>query len=140
LDAGANLTFAGPSGTRPVPPNEDDNAELLAGVYVVSFDSRHLPPGSYEIHNGDGGAQVGPFRIPVPITDSDIEWTNRDGLAVIRGADVTLTWEQTGAPEDGLVRIYGNFLTFRFNQNGYGLGGSAASRKPAAGNSPCPHG
>jgi hypothetical protein len=46
---------------------------------------------------------------------------------------LVVTWKQTGSPEDGLVRISGNFLTFRSDPNGYGLGGFTCLERASSG-------
>jgi uncharacterized protein (TIGR03437 family) len=95
LDAGANLTVAGPAGTQSVPASSK-------GFYANSFSS-FLNPGSYTI-KGSGGADVGAFTAPLSVPQA-INWNNIINANLVpRSQDLLITW--TGAQND-LVEILG---------------------------------
>jgi hypothetical protein len=121
-DAGRHLSFNGPGVDRTVPHHEDYNGELLGSVYVSQFDTRNFAAGAYTIHNGSGGANVGPFQLTFPIAHSSFEWTNKETLAPVRGEDLRLNWRTSGW-EGGFVAISGSLLSFRDEPNGYSFGG-----------------
>jgi hypothetical protein len=101
LDAGAVLTFNGPSTQKTMP-------RISKGQYQVSlgagFPMTTVPSGVYTV-TGTGGADVGPFTALLNITDS-LVWTNKDSIGTIdRTRPLTLTWSGAAAP--GYVLIGG---------------------------------
>ena len=101
LDAGASLTFNGPSSGKTM-------QRISKGQYQVSlgagFPLTTVPPGVYTI-TGTGGNDVGPFTAVLNITDS-LVWTNKAAIGTIdRTRPLTLTW--TGAAASAYVLIGG---------------------------------
>jgi uncharacterized protein (TIGR03437 family) len=101
LDAGAALTFNGPS-------NQKTMQRISKGQYQVSlgagFPMTTVPPGVYTI-TGAGGADVGSFTALLNITDS-LVWMNKAAIGTVdRTRPLTLTW--SGAPAPGYVLIGG---------------------------------
>ncbi len=113
LDAGANLTVAGPGGTSIDLPRTDKEAAtgpyatMLGGTIPTSEEP--VPPpflngGSYSI-KGAGGKDVGAFSVSLEIPKG-VSWTNRGDIKEVdRSAGVTLQW--SGGTSSQFVMIGG---------------------------------
>jgi len=100
-DAGATLTFDGPS-------NRKTMQRISTGQYQVSlgagFPTTTVPPGVYTIA-GTGGRDVGSFTALLNITDS-LVWTNKSAIGPVdRTRPLTVTW--SGATVPGYVLVGG---------------------------------
>jgi hypothetical protein len=123
LDAGPALELSGSSGPLSAPQDFDDHNTEIGSFYQRAFDSSTLLPEAYSIQNGDGGRDVGPFRIPFSFSQPPLAWTNRGESSAVRaGEDLTVTWT-AGEAADAYVAVSGTFLVFGTDPNGYGLGG-----------------
>jgi len=105
LDAGPALSVTGPRGQKYL-------FRGLYGGYAASLGGG-MPPGEvlpeflsagpYSVHNGSGGAGLGPFQagldLPPPLT-----WTNESQISNIsRTADLTVTWSGGDAEREFAV-------------------------------------
>lgn len=100
LDAGAQLTLTGPSGSKALTPNSKGyyaSGKIGGGQ---SGTPGFLDPGDFTISNGSGGADVGPFNVKFTIPKV-INWTNITA-PVPRSQDLAITWSGAGA-NDGVA-------------------------------------
>ncbi|MBZ5607822.1 MAG: hypothetical protein LAP38_06175 [Acidobacteriia bacterium] len=98
LDAGAALSFNGPSGPRAMQRKSSAYEVSLGGGFPEAI----VPSGSYSVA-GSGGTGVGPFTATLNISDT-LTWTNKSSISSIdRRQPVTVTW--TGGPSPGFVLI-----------------------------------
>jgi uncharacterized protein (TIGR03437 family) len=100
VDSGPVLNLSGPKGTKQLTSKNP-------GQYFLQFSSlvtqaQYLEPGDYILDNGEGGSDVGPFKvtltIPKPFTSTvqqspglmKIAWTggNPSGYVIIQGSGV----------------------------------------------------
>lgn len=109
LDAGPSISVTGPNGTQTLTrSNGAYFGQLGGGVTGIPGSTStplYLTQGQYQINNGNGGADVGPFsttlNIPAPLV-----WTNASSISTInRSAGQTVTW--TGGDPAGNVEITG---------------------------------
>ncbi len=100
LDAGT-ITFAGPSGTVPLPA-----VASLPGDYDATLPLGFVPTsGGSFVFTGTGGKDVGPFTATLNYSNPMV-WTNESSIAAVnRSQGVTLTW--TGGDPDGFILITG---------------------------------
>jgi len=120
LNAGPALNINGPNGLKQLPRQNKGTADqpffryhvpqnLLGGSIpnVVSGGPDYLDPGNYEVDNGTGGPQVGPFKVNLTIPVSNPNWTNENSLSNIsRAQDLTINW--SGGAVGGLVAVLGS--------------------------------
>lgn len=95
LKAGDKLTIQGPNGTKTVPLDKIDICDNTLGGQIPLLCNAQLPPylspGAYTVQ-GSGGADVGPFTVSIPISNS-INWTNQQQLASVdRSEGAVFTW------------------------------------------------
>jgi hypothetical protein len=99
-DAGAILTLTGPKGTQQLARDESGQYRTVIVKNSPRTEPAWLAPGSYTLDNGEGGADVGPFRVeftvPAPIT-----WMNRK--AWLQEPPLYFTW--TGGDPGTYVAI-----------------------------------
>ena len=105
LYAGSALSVTGPQGLRYLLRGSDGKYQATLGGGTPPL-PEFLSPGSYSVHNGLGGAGLGPFQanltLPPPLT-----WTNESQIGdVPRTADLTVTWSG-GDPDREFVLIAG---------------------------------
>jgi hypothetical protein len=113
LDAGPRITVANGDLLRPLSPilGASGFYEQLLGEQRGGRSGRggplFLEPGSVVIA-GEGGADVGPFTVPVPAPEPFV-WKNRDSLSTVdRRLGVTLRWRplsQAGVTLIGLTSV-----------------------------------
>ncbi len=97
LDAGSALTFRGPGGPKAV-------VRTNPGSYSSSLTPGLLDPGTFNVDNGSGGADVGAFKTTMTIPVA-LEWTNQTSISTLsRSQPLTLTWTG-GDPNGGVVMI-----------------------------------
>jgi len=103
MDAGANLSIAGPDGTKTVPLTT--TSTIAKGYYAgyLAFEpSVYLQPGDYTVSNGAGGANVGPFTwaltLPATLVPTNIP------TSVDLSKNLTLNW--TGGSPYAMVGIF----------------------------------
>lgn len=98
LDAGPELRVSGPGGTFRLVQNLDNSASYQDPQRVL------IPPGRYTIGNGTGGRDVGPFSFEADAIA--IRLSSRPEK-IVRGEDLTVTWDYQGPP-DQLLTIFGS--------------------------------
>jgi hypothetical protein len=108
LDAGAKLTLASPTDSRPIVRSATNfrNYQHLGYTYTGSLvpSSLFLNSGSLTL-SGPGGADVGSFQAPVTVATA-LSWSNRNQTSIItRSQGFTVNW--SGAPDGQSVIIFG---------------------------------
>ena len=111
LDAGAAIRLAAPGFTvifthPPSPPSAPPSNDYSSPSPFSN--GSPLPPGPYVIDNGDGGADLAPFRTSLSLPEIAFTWTNRDSVSVRPDEGLRITWNG-GVAGDGYVVITGVF-------------------------------
>jgi uncharacterized protein (TIGR03437 family) len=99
LDAGPVINFNGPNGSTQIAKSSDGTS------YSAILDNSFLGPGSYEVDNGGGGNDVGPFQATINAPPA-FNWTPQpvDGT-VLKNVPLLITWQ--GGDPNGLVLAVG---------------------------------
>jgi uncharacterized protein (TIGR03437 family) len=122
LDAGAQLSIQGPTGTIAVPKTNGKGygPTLVGGSTIEQLITETTPPAPFFLTSsnaitpttftvtGPGGANVGVFSAPIAVTSAAaaFKWTNQATVtasAIPRNAPLTITW--TGGDPNGFVDI-----------------------------------
>jgi hypothetical protein len=116
LDAGPFLNVNGPDGAMQIPQKNSFYYQMVGGGVAIPtpFPIPGLPgvlppfldPGSYEVDNGGGGADVGPFMATINVPSPGFLWTNADAdltVTLANGVDIQFT----GGDPNGSVSIQG---------------------------------
>jgi uncharacterized protein (TIGR03437 family) len=100
LDAGPLIAVEGPDGRRLLPFGDARrrNYTAVIGGHAPTPGARDLPlfliPGDYQV-SAEGGPDIGPFRITVPVAPP-LVWRSREMLAAIdRTRGATVSWHST---------------------------------------------
>lgn len=106
LDAGPNISVAGPAGSRTLTPTPSIGAGFYSNSNMGNgTPGSYLDPGAYTI-TGPGGSAVGPFTAKFNLPQS-LVWTNQASITTVnRAAGQTVTW--TGGDPTGFVSIDGS--------------------------------
>jgi uncharacterized protein (TIGR03437 family) len=112
-DAGPQLNFTGPNGSRQLPQVDDGgpayklaNGTFFGGGLPPNVTPDYLSPGAYRVDDGNGGGSggIGVFSAMLTIPVNQVNWTNQSAVANIsRTQDLTLTMNASGP-----VAIEGN--------------------------------
>jgi hypothetical protein len=136
LDAGPVLNVNGPNGfmqfpqniSTPFQQNSPEYSGVLGGGTALPIPGLpappplYLAPGVYNIDNGGGGADVGPFQATLTVPSPIFSWTNADAnLTINRAAGVDLQW--AGGDPTTQVNITGSVIvidpsTFQITSGG----------------------
>jgi uncharacterized protein (TIGR03437 family) len=117
LDAGPVLNVNGPNGAKQLTKTQ--------GIYSATFGQNqvitppiqgapaptplYLDPGTYTIDNGNGGNDVGPFKLTLAVPPT-FTWTNQNSITNIdRTQPLTITW--TGGNPSSMVIVTGTSIT-----------------------------
>ena len=116
LDAGPFLNVNGPNGPMQIPQKNSFYFQMVGGGIAIPtpFPIPGLPgvlplyldPGSYEVDNGGGGADIGPFTATVNVPAPGFLWTNADAdvnVSLANGVDI----QWTGGDPNTMVNIQG---------------------------------
>jgi len=108
LDAGPALNLSGPKGTKQIPRKSPGyyTAALGGGMPgMPGAQPDYLDPGTYTVDNGNGGADVGPFRATLRISNP-VVW-DRASVAdtIARNQDLRISW--SGGAATDFVQILG---------------------------------
>ena len=114
LDAGPFININGPNGAMQIPQMNHVYYQMVGGGVPLPFPIPGLPgvlplyldPGSYEIDNGAGGADVGPFTATLNIPSPGFLWTNADSdvtITLANGVDIQFS----GGDPNAMVEIQG---------------------------------
>jgi uncharacterized protein (TIGR03437 family) len=99
LDAGPVINVNGPNGSTQMAQSSDGTS------YAATLDNSFLAPGSYEVDNGGGGNDVGPFQATIN-TPPAFTWTPQPaGESVPKNVPLLITWK--GGDPNGLVLAVG---------------------------------
>jgi hypothetical protein len=106
LDAGPAVTLTGPNGTKTFKANKFAYGGLLADSIYIPLPGAPPPPppwldaGTYTLDNGDGGADIGPFKVSLTVASPLFKWANIDDISTVdRAAGVDVVWSG-GDPAD----------------------------------------
>lgn len=100
LDAGTTLQLTGPNGQAQV---SQTNAGKYSGPLPGPSQAECMVPGQYNVNNGAGGADIGPFQATLTIP-SPITWTGADTIKdVTRTQPLTITWTGGDASKEFIV-------------------------------------
>lgn len=107
LDAGIAISIAGPNGQKQLTKVQGETGQYFGLLGDVTNPlSIFLTPGTYNIGNGAGGADVGAFSFTKNIP-SFIDWNNRAAINnILRSQPLTITWNP-GQAQSGVVVITG---------------------------------
>ena len=123
LDAGPVLNVNGPNGfmqfpqniATPFQQNSPEYSGVMGGGTALPIPGLPAPPplflapGSYEVDNGGGGADVGPFQVSLTVPSPIFSWTNADAnLTISRAVGVDLQW--SGGDPSAMVNITGSVM------------------------------
>ena len=130
LDAGSVINVNGPKGAKQL------TRDALSGFYSANFATSsqiggipglpptvtgdpYLEPGTYNVDNGGGGANVGGFRATITVP-SNFVWTNQAAVTnVVRASGQDVTW--SGGNANDFVSISGFSFTPGTNPVGAGF-------------------
>ncbi len=116
LDAGPFINVNGPNGAMQIPQKNSVYFQMVGGGIAIPtpFPIPGLPgvlplyldPGSYEVDNGGGGADIGPFTATINVPSPGFLWTNADAdvnVSLANGVDI----QWTGGDPNAMVEIQG---------------------------------
>jgi uncharacterized protein (TIGR03437 family) len=95
ITPGGPVTLVHPGGL-PIPSRDYSSPSI-----------KNLPPGSYAVENGEGGADLKAFRTAFSLPETGFSWTNQDSLTVRPDEGLRVTWN--GGVAGGYVVILGRF-------------------------------
>jgi hypothetical protein len=150
LDAGPVINVNGPNGSMQIPKMSGAYYAQLGGGTAIPtpFPIPGLPgvtplflgPGSYEVDNGPGGADVGPFTANLTVPAPAFVWTNADSdLTVTLANGVDIQWSggdtTTNVEIQGTVSTptqVGSFTCIVPNNGEFFVGSNVTSMLPAS--------
>ena len=117
LDAGPVINVNGPGGAKTMPqgkqgfysPPQPFGMQSNLNIPILPNTPLYFTPGTYTVDNGNGGADVGPFKMTITVPPT-FTWTNQAQItSVDRTKPLQLTW--TGGDSNSEVVAVGSSST-----------------------------
>ncbi len=109
LDAGSVVNVNGPGGAKQLTESAGVTGSFVTvlGGGAQPSQPLYFTPGTYNINNGNGGADVGGFNVNVTVPQNPFIWTNYGSItSVPRSQPLTVNW--TGGGPDWDVLLLGS--------------------------------
>jgi uncharacterized protein (TIGR03437 family) len=108
LDAGPVINVVGPNGAKQMPQKEATYSATFgssSSIPGLPASPLYLDPGNYTVDNGNGGIDVGPFKLNLVVPPT-FKWTNQDAITNIdRTQPLQITW--SGGDPNAQVQVLG---------------------------------